>query len=175
MPDPNTAEKYRHLTRATLITAVGAVIFFVFDAFFMGAPALATFILLYLAFYLVPVSLFSLRNKPKLRYFGYKAIIYTVMVAASFGFHAWDVSIARARAEGVIEAVDHYHRDKGAYPQSLQQLVPAYLTAVPTPRIGPGVFYYLGAPDDPHLMYADFPPFGRASWSFNDRKWISID
>lgn len=168
-------DKYRRLKLATSLSALAAIAFFFFDAFLVGAPALSTFILLYLLFYLFPVSLFSIRNKPKLKYFGYKVIIYTLLVVASFAFHAYDISIAEARAQRLIAAVDHYYQDKGAYPDTLQNLVPAYLPEIPRVRIGPGKFYYLGAPDDPHLMYADYPPFGRTSWSFTNRKWISID
>lgn len=175
MTEPSKPEKYQHLKRATILSALAAIGFFAFDSFMVGAPGMSMFILLYLVFYLIPVSLFSIRNKPKLKYFGYKAIIYTLLVAASFGFHAYDLSLANARAQSVIAAVDHYYRDKGVYPDTLQNLVPAYLPVVPQPRIAPGRFYYLGAPEDPYLMYADFPPFGRTSWSFVNKEWITID
>jgi len=168
-------DKYRHLKLATTLSGLAAIAFFAFDAFLVGAPAMSSFILLYLLFYLMPVSLFSLRNKPRLKYFSYKAIIYTLLIAASFGFHAYDISIAEARAQNLIAAVDHFHQDKGVYPDTLQNMVPAYLPGIPRVRLGPGIFYYVGAPENPHLMYADYPPFGRVSWSFSDSKWISID
>jgi len=91
------------------------------------------------------------------------------------GFHSYDLSLARSRAETIIAAADRYHQDKGAYPANLQQLVPAYLADIPQPRIVPGRFYYLGGPESPHLMYVEFPPFGRVSWSFVEREWITID
>ena len=175
MPASEKPDKYRRLKLATSLSGLAAIAFFIFDAFLVGAPSLSMFILLYLVFYLIPVSLFALRNRPKLKYFGYKVIIYALLVAASFGFHAYDISIAEARAQNLIAAVDHYYQDKGAYPDTLQNLVPAYLPEIPKVRIGPGKFYYVGAPGDPHLMYADYPPFGRTSWSFSDRKWINID
>ena len=168
-------DKYQRYKGATVISGLAAVAIFIFDSFMMGSPGISMIVLLYLVFYLIPLSLMSIRNKPRLKYFGYKAIIYTILVAASLGFHAYDISLAEARSREIITAVDKFYQEQGTYPGALENLVPAYLPGIPRPRLGPGAFYYLGAPENPHLMYADFPPFGRKSWSFTDRKWITID
>jgi hypothetical protein len=175
MTETATEKKYQRLKRATILSGLCAVVIFVFDSFMFGAPAISMFVLIYLVVYLVPVTLISFKNKPKQRFYGSKLIIYAILVMSSFGFHSYDLSLARSRAETVIAAVDQYHKDKGEYPQTLQNLVPVYLAEIPKPRIAPGRFYYLGGLKEPHLMYEEFPPFGRVSWSFAEREWITID
>lgn len=167
-------EKYQHVKRATILSCLSAVAIFIFESFMVGAPMISMFVLIYVII-LIPGTLLSIRNKPRLKYYGYRLIVYTVLVASSFGFHQFDLSIARSRAETVIAAVEKYREDKSAYPESLQGLVPGYITEIPKPRIAPSRFYYLGTPQDPHLMYMEFPPFGSVSWSFNNKEWITID
>lgn len=175
MADPAPEDKYKQLKRATITTGVAAVCIFVIDSFVIGAPTFTFFVAIYVVFYLLPVTLFSIRNKPKRRFFGNKLLIYGVMVAASLGFYTWDISMAEQKADRIIGAVNQYYLDEGRYPLSLANLVPGYLPEIPKPRIVPGVFYYVGAPDDPHLMYAHMPPFGRMSWSFREKKWVELD
>ena len=175
MTEPDKQEKYRNLKRATVLSGLGAIFIFIFDSFMLGAPMISVFVVIYLIIYVIPVTLMSVKNKPRFRFYGYKLVIYAVLVFSSFGFHSYDISIAKQRSEVVIAAVNQYHQDKGRYPGALQNLVPAYLSEIPRPRIAPGVFYYVGAPENPHLMFVDFPPFGRASWSFSNREWIYLD
>ena len=175
MTETAAEKKYRRVKREAILTGLFAVGVFGFESFVFGAPAISMFVLIYVVVYLIPVTLISFKNKPKQRFYGSKLIIYAILVMASFGFHSYDLSLARSRAETIIAAADRYHQDKGAYPANLQQLVPAYLADIPQPRIVPGRFYYLGGPESPHLMYVEFPPFGRVSWSFVEREWITID
>lgn len=176
MADQNSQGKYSNLKKALAISGLVSVFILIFDTFVLGAPVFSTLVLIYVVFYLAPVTLFSIKNRQKLRYFGYKTAIYTFLVISSFGLHQYDTSIARQRAETIIDAVNHYQQDKGRYPESLHNLVPGYLPEIPQSRIFvSGNFFYQGAPEDPHLMYVDYPPFGRVSWSFKDREWITID
>jgi len=175
MTDINKQDKYKNLKRVTISSGLCALAIFLIDAFLIGAPMISVFVLLYLIFYIAPVTLFSIRNKPRFKYFGCKFLIYAILLSASIGFHAYDISIAERRSEIIIATVNQYHQDLGRYPDTLQNLVPAYLSEIPEPRIAPGEFYYGGAPDDPYLMFVDYPPFGRRSWIFERKEWISID
>ena len=175
MTELEQQEKYKNLKKATLETGIAAVFIFIFESYLLGAPIFSVFVVIYLIFYLVPVCLFSFKNIPRLRFYGYKLLIYTILVFSTFGFHAYDISIAMQRADKIITAAEQYHQDNGRYPDTLENLVPAYMSEIPSPRIAPGVFYYLGAPEDPHLMFVEFPPFGRLSWSFINKVWITID
>lgn len=175
MTETASADKYGQLKRASVTTGLVAICIFIVDSFVIGTPTFSVFVAIYVIFYVFPVTLISIKHKPKLRFFGYKLVIYSVLVAASFGFYTYDTSVAEQRADAIIAAVDQYHLDQGRYPLSLVHLVPAYLPEIPKPRIVPGTFYYLGAPEDPHLVYVHMPPFGKLSWSFRDKQWIELD
>ncbi len=175
MAKKEKTEDYLNPKKPLIISGLSAIGIFVFDSFMLGAPAFSIFVLIYVVVYLIPVALFSIRNKAKLKFIVTKMGIYSVMLVFSFGFRAFDLSLAEKRANTVISAVEQYNQDNGHYPTFLNELVPKYLPEIPKPRIAPGIFYYPGAPEDPHLMYTDYPPFGRLSWSFKDKEWISID
>ena len=59
------------------------------------------------------------------------AILGSAQVAASMQRHARDVTALQ-----VLEALEAYKKDNATYPDSLDQLVPKYLAAVPRPEIG---------------------------------------
>lgn len=180
MPESDKQEKYSDLKKATRKSGITAISIFAIDTFILGAPAFSTFVLIYVVLYLFPVSVFSILNRPKLKFFGYKLLIYAAMVIASIGLHEFEITNAQHRGETIITAVNNYQQDKGRYPDTLENLVPVYLPEIPAARVIPTViaptdFYYLGAPDDPHLMFVEFPPYGRQSWSFQQKEWITID
>ena len=180
MPDPDKQEKYSNLKKATRKSGITAICIFAIDTFILGAPAVSMLFLVYVVLYLFPVTVFSILNRPKLKFFGYKLLIYAAMVIASIGLHEFEITNAQHRGETIVTAVNKYRQDTGHYPAVLENLVPGYLSGIPEARLipaalAPTVFYYLGAPDDPHLMFVEFPPYGRQSWSFKENKWITID
>ena len=180
MPDPEKQEKYSDLKKTARKAGITAICIFAVDSFLLGAPMFTSLVVFYAVLYLLPVTLFSILNKPKLKFFGCKLLIYTAMIFASFGLHEFDITLTQHRAETVINAVNKYRQDKGHYPDALENLIPDYLPEIPDARVIPialttSSFFYLGAPDDPHLMFMDYPPLGRQSWSFKDKEWITID
>jgi hypothetical protein len=175
MTKPDKEEKFKNLKKETTLSGLGAIFIFIFDSFVLGSPMFSVFALIYLLVYIIPVTVIAIKNKPKLRFFGYKLVIYTILVISTFGLHSYDISLAEQSAGVVISAIDQYHQDKGHYPHTLYDLVPAYISEIPRPRIAPGVFRYVGGSEDPHLMYTDMAPFGRVSWSFKNTEWIHID
>ena len=175
MTEPDKQEKYKNLKRATITSGLCALFIFIVDSFTIGAPMISAFVLIYLIVYVGPVTLFSIKNRPRLKYFGCKFLIYAILIFSSISFHNYDISIALKRSEVIIAAVNQYHQDQGRYPETLQNLVPGYLSEIPEPRIAPGVFSYGGAPDNPFLMFVEYPPFGRLSWNFVNQEWTSID
>ena len=174
MTEAGKLAKYQDLKRVRISSGVIAVCIFAID-FVLSSPTFTLFVLLYVVFVLVPVALFSFKNKPKLRYVSNKILVYLVLFGVTFGFYAYDLSLASQRSELVIAAVDRYYEERGRYPGALQELVPAYLPEIPKPKITPSMFYYVQAPDNPHLMYTGLSPFERHSWSFINKEWYYID
>lgn len=165
---------YPSTKRVVISSCMIAGFIFAFD-FLFGSPTFTIFLFMYAFFILIPVALFSVRNKPRLRKVTTKLMVYTVFFALTFGFYTYDMSLARQRAELVIAAVDRYYTEHGNYPATLADLIPDYLAEIPSPRIVPSEFDYRNTPDNPVLMYTGLSPFERYSWNFNNKEWYYID
>jgi hypothetical protein len=83
-----------------------------------------------------------------------------------------------ARTLDLAAALDRYKADRGDYPDSLDALVPAYVTRVPRARYTVlwGEFdYWRGHDGEATLMYVALPPFLRNFYDVGARKWSTID
>ncbi len=67
--------------------------------------------------------------------------------------------------------------DKGEYPLTLEALVPVYIESIPTSKytIGNNSFKFINNNGSACLLYVHLPPYGRPTYSFNDKKWTYID
>lgn len=70
-----------------------------------------------------------------------------------------------------------YGKERGGYPNELDQLVPVYLPAVPRAKPTPGFgrFEYLARDDDAWLHCTSVPPFGRSTYRFAAARWGHLD
>jgi len=83
------------------------------------------------------------------------------------------------RAQPLVEALAAHHADRGRFPDTLEELVPAYLDAIPEPAVGSRAFRY--SPDEsgydllvessdtdppPAILMMIFGPYG-----FDDRSF----
>lgn len=173
-PVLTSGKTYPTPRRVAISSALTAVFVFAVD-FVFASPTFTGFLFFYTGFILLPVFLFSFKNKPRLRAVGTKLLIYCAMFGISFGFYTYDLALARERAQVVIAAVERYQAQNDRYPDSLADLVPDFLPAVPRPRITPGEFRYMKTPDDIQLMYSGLSPFERYTWSFQHNEWTYLD
>jgi energy-converting hydrogenase Eha subunit A len=85
---------------------------------------------------------------------------------------------ARTRATRVIAALHGYREARGAYPEHLADLVPAFLPSVPRAKdISTfGDFSYVWSEKDGgFLMYTEIPPFGRPYYDLRNEVWKYMD
>lgn len=59
------------------------------------------------------------------------AVIYALMVVSTMALLSRNMRLAQRRAAPVIAGINRYYSDKGAYPKTLGELVPAYLPSIP--------------------------------------------
>ena len=59
------------------------------------------------------------------------AAVYALLAMASLLVIGWNSDIAHKHAKPVIAVVERFHADHGRYPESLDELVPAYLPSIP--------------------------------------------
>jgi hypothetical protein len=85
--------------------------------------------------------------------------------------------IGKANASRIIAACEEFHTANSKYPQTLDELVPRYLPAVPRAKycLELGEFRYWNMEDHPMLVWYVVPPFGRKIYTFDDRRWGYID
>lgn len=84
--------------------------------------------------------------------------------------------LAHSRADSLIAAIAHYRAVAGDYPQTLGDLVPTYIDAVPRARYSLTFnrFSYRHTHAEAALAYADVPPFGRAIFEFGPQRWLRL-
>jgi len=98
-----------------------------------------------------------------------KALIFAAMTVVALGMDFANKTIARGRAEDIIAACRSYKDKTGAYPETLQALVPEYLKAVPRAKYTVlwGAFHY----GEGRLAWMLVPMTVMPSYDLNAGKW----
>jgi len=98
-----------------------------------------------------------------------KALIFAGMVLATLCLDVINKKVAMSRAETIIAACRSYKDKTGAYPQTLQVLVPEYLKAIPRARYTVlwSAFHYREA----RLAWMLVPMTVMPSYDLNAGKW----
>lgn len=162
--------------RTSLLIAIG--LYFI-DAIWLGQGGIAIVSLAVVAVILIPATLLAwYRKNPfvrKLR--AAKAGLYLAMALAIFFTIRADLGQARANGETIIAALKSYHAQNGNYPDKLEQLVPAYLAAIPKARFSltMNTFHYYAAKDSHNLSYIVMPPFGFSYYNLEKGQWAVKD
>jgi hypothetical protein len=98
-------------------------------------------------------------------------IVLLALVFSCLGILVWFYNLdapsgekGSAMAQPIIDVIEIYHQRTGAYPSSLQELVPDYLKEVPKPDWRNEYRYALTY--DHRFFYIGFIPFGDASGWF---------
>ena len=160
--------------RKRLITAA---ILFVLDAFVMNQGAISIILILLIVFWWLPKSAFKKHKGQSPKVELNKALIYGLVVIAVFSSNIINNKIAKGRANDLIQVIENYHQTTGHYPQTLNQLVPAYLANVPKAKYTLifNNFTYINYQGSVSLFYVSIPPFGRPTYVFDRKEWKYID
>ena len=162
--------------RVSLMIAVG--LYFI-DAIWLGQGGIAMLTAGLVVVYFIPATLLAwYRKNPfvrKLR--AAKAGLYLAMAVAVFITIRIDLNQARANGETIIAALKSYHAQNGKYPDKLEQLVPAFLPAIPKARFSltMNTFHYYVAKDSHNLSYIVMPPFGFSYYNLEKGQWAVKD
>lgn len=158
-------------------TILTALFLFIVDAFVMNQGAIAVIAVAIIILWLLPKSIVMKFENKSARDPLTKAAIYGVMVLFVFLANYSNNELARYRAETLILAIEKYHQDTGHYPENLSKLVPAYIPNVPLAKytVMFNEFRYINQKDTRSLYYVALPPFGRPTYSFNQKSWGYID
>lgn len=98
-----------------------------------------------LGLFLLPVIalayLFTTRSSPTAfsswrKWGGFVLVLIAAFISAAFLLQNWQDEITRTRAARLISSLNSYRRTHGTFPDSLAQLAPTHLPAVPTTAYG---------------------------------------
>jgi hypothetical protein len=152
---------------------------FILDVFVMGQGVIALITFFVILFKFLPKSLAGLieKDKEKLKKYSVKLAIYIAMVVAIILGLSLNNKIAEHRSEIIITALEKYNAQYQHYPDKLDELIPEFLPKIPMAKINLlGQFHYYNFKNDKHsLMYMVIPPFGRAFYSLEEKKWSYLD
>lgn len=135
--------------------------------------ALALALLIFLG--TVPRLLLAPRARGFTRLIWGMVVLMVLSVPVSFCAASWQNARTKQHAALLIRQLEAYRRQQEAYPDSLPQLVPRYLPAVPTTAYGlwrPAGFHYARTAAPPAYELA-FHPRWTIEWRYlsTDRQW----
>jgi hypothetical protein len=158
-------------------TIIIAFIIYFVEALCIAQGVIVFLFLLYVIFFLVPISLFALKkNKDIFRYRAAKACIYFLMATAIFGTNHLNNKIARHRAENIISSIKEFKSEYQRYPDKLDELVPEFLPSVPLAKyiLGDNKFRYAASQEERrHLLI--MPLINMRYYHFEEDKWRVAD
>ncbi|MBS4097759.1 MAG: hypothetical protein KGZ83_13090 [Sulfuricella sp.] len=164
--------------RSSLLIAAGL---YYIDAIWLGQGGIAVLALLALVIFFIPATLLAwyrknlfMRNLRAARTF-----LYLLMAAAILITVRIDLAGAREKGETIVAALHAYQAKTGQYPDELEQLVPAYLPAIPKARFSLSMNeyrYFVTKGKDSHtLSYIASPPFGFTYYTLEKGQWAVKD
>lgn len=85
--------------------------------------------------------------------------------------------IAKANAARIITACEEFRVDTGQFPETLDELVPQYMPSLPCAKycLAHGEFQYWGSGESAMLVWCVVPPYYRAIYNFENRRWSYLD
>ena len=165
--------------RSLAFVAILATSWAVVDAFILAQGAIAMVLFAVALLYLLPRAILAYRSLPLLRLRLGKALITAAIAAVPFGIIRFNAYLAHDRAEQLIAAAEQFRSRNARYPDTLQQMVPDYIAAIPRPKyvlVSDGVgFDYSAAAGSHTLTYTALPPYGRMVYSFERQQWRFVD
>ena len=165
--------------RSLAFVAILATSWAVVDAFILAQGAIAMVLFAVALLYLLPRAILAYRSPPLLRLRLGKALITAAIAAVAFGIIRFNAYLAHDRAEQLIAAAEQFRSRNARYPDTLQQMVPDYIAAIPRPKyvlVSDGVgFDYSAAAGSHTLTYTALPPYGRMVYSFERQQWRFVD
>ncbi len=97
-------------------------------------------------------------------------VVTSLLVSRSVSHRQRAGSIAAAQP--VLAAIERFRTERGAYPETIHQLVPAYLPVEPRTRMGfNGTPFHLRSKPGKLTLYFDLPAAMRCSYDSDSKQW----
>jgi hypothetical protein len=163
--------------RSLIFVAIAALTWGMLDAFFFGQAGISIVLCVAGVLYFPLRALQARKDGARLKLRLSEAAVTSIMGFAALGIIVYGNVIARERAETLIVAVEQFHAKHGRYPKRLEEVVPVFISEIPRAKYVALAekFRYFVSDSRHSLMYVEIPPFGRRIYTFEDRKWMTLD
>jgi hypothetical protein len=161
-----------------LIFVVTAALFWgMSDALFFGQGVISVILCIAGVLYFPLRAIAARQDRARFKLRLSKAAITSVAGFAAMGTIVYGNVMAGERAEKLVVAVEQFYAKQGRYPERLEELVPEFIPEIPRAKYQElaGKFRYSASGSRHSLMYVVMPPFGRRIYTFEDRKWTTLD
>jgi len=163
--------------RSLIFVAIATLILGMFDAFFLGQAGVAIVLCVAGVLYFPLRAIQARKDEARFKLRLSKAAVTSIGGFAALGIIVYGNVIARERAESLVVAVEQFHAKHGRYPERLGEIVPEFIPEIPKAKyvLIADRFRYLKSDSRHSLMYVEIPPFGRRIYTFEDRKWTTLN
>ena len=155
-----------------------AALLFAIDGICLGQFGFAVLLLGWTLLVRLPMIALAWKDKP-LRIFRIKKVaLYLLAVIGIMVLFIFNRQVGTQRADELVKAVEAYSAKHGQFPQNLEQVVPDFMSAVPLARytLASNDFSYKTGPDGKHVLsWTVTPPFARKSYTFEEKRWVTLD
>lgn len=155
-----------------------AALLFAIDGICLGQFGFAVLLLGWTVLVRLPMIALAWKDKP-LRIFRIKKVaLYLLAVIGIMVLFIFNRQVGTQRADELVRAVEAYSAKHGQFPQKLEQVVPDFMSAVPLARytLASNDFSYKTGPDGKHVLsWTVTPPFARKSYTFEEKRWVTLD
>jgi len=155
-----------------------AALLFVIDGICLGQFGFAALLLGWTLLVRVPMIVLAWKDQP-LRAFRIKKVaLYLLAVVGIMALFIFNRQVGTQRANELVRAVEAYSSKHGQFPQSLDQVVPDFMSSIPLARytFAANDFSYKAAADGKHVLsWTVIPPFARKSYTFEEKRWVTLD
>ena len=154
-----------------------AALLFAIDGICLGQFGFAALLFGWTVLVRIPMIALAWKDKP-LRVFRIRKVaLYLLAVVGIMALFMFNRQVGTQRADDLVKAVEAYSAKHGQFPQSLEQVVPDFMSSIPLARytLGSNDFSYRTGPDGKHVLsWTDMPPLARRSYTFEEKRWVTI-
>ena len=155
-----------------------AALLFAVDGICLGQFGFAALLFGWTLLVRIPMIALAWKDKP-LRIFRIKKVaLYLLAVVGIMVLFIFNRQVGTQRADELVKAVEAYSARHGQFPQSLEQVVPDFMSAIPLARytLAANDFSYKTGPDGKHVLsWTVTPPFARKAYTFEEKRWVTLE
>jgi hypothetical protein len=103
--------------------------------------------------------------------------IFSLMVVCILTANNLNNQLARNRTLYLAAACEKFKSERGSYPEKLSDLVPAYIPEIHSAKVTLiySGFMYIAREDRHAILFVAIPPFGRVTYTLENKSWGMID